>query len=208
MGDLPGIEDASTLGRGKISIMISECQAPSLLIRIQPSGQVQAEPFESSQPDLVAPSSRVLLEAMGGKLDVWHNPGEINLECSWSVPSSPLLLVIDDDPDFIELVRRFLANSTWKVSGVVDGESTREFLKTCLPDVILLDVILPREDGWELLLSLKTDPATQNIPVIVCSALNEPGLVHALGGAQALLKPISRASLLDALHPWAAPSQE
>jgi len=67
------------------------------------------------------------------------------------------------------------------------------------PDVILLDVMLPEEDGWDALQALKHHPATQAIPVLVCSVLPEAALAHALGAAEFARKPISQAELLAAL---------
>jgi CheY-like chemotaxis protein len=70
------------------------------------------------------------------------------------------------------------------------------------PTVIILDVLLPQEDGWELLMSLRADDRTRDIPVIVCSVLREPQLARSLGASAHLPKPVTQGALLEALTPW------
>jgi Amt family ammonium transporter len=61
---------------------------------------------------------------------------------------------------------------------------------------------MPDEDGWEILMRLKSDPKSEDIPVIICSVLNEPQLGRALGAVDYLTKPVSQQALLQALAPW------
>jgi CheY-like chemotaxis protein len=68
------------------------------------------------------------------------------------------------------------------------------------PEVIILDVMMPGIDGWELLQRLKTLRETQLIPVIICSVINDPELAFALGASQYVPKPVTREALLRALH--------
>jgi CheY-like chemotaxis protein len=65
--------------------------------------------------------------------------------------------------------------------------------------VILLDAVIPGRDGWELLLELKRSRETREIPVVLCSVLDEPGLALSLGAASYLHKPIDQAQLVGAL---------
>jgi CheY-like chemotaxis protein len=68
------------------------------------------------------------------------------------------------------------------------------------PDVVLLDVLLPDGDGWELLRALKAEPRTRAIPVLVVSVVDEPARARDLGAAGLLLKPLSRAALTQTLR--------
>ena len=70
------------------------------------------------------------------------------------------------------------------------------------PAVIISDVMMPEEDGWEFLASLKQDEQTRDIPFIVCSVLNEPQLAIMMGATAYLPKPVSQQALLNALSPW------
>ena len=129
--------------------------------------------------------------------------GEPRVHLTWLVRRSPRsLLVIDDNKGIIELFQRYLANTSWEITGVVNGDQARQAMEAGLPDLIVLDVILPFEDGWELLLTLKGDPYTCDIPVIVCSALDEAQLALSLGAASYLSKPVTQPALLQALRPW------
>ena len=66
-----------------------------------------------------------------------------------------------------------------------------------------MDVMMPKVDGWELLLSLKAGVETRDIPIIICSVLNEPEMALALGAAAYIPKPVIQGDLLRALAPWA-----
>ena len=67
------------------------------------------------------------------------------------------------------------------------------------PVLILLDVMMPQVDGWEILQSMKLDEDLKHIPVIVCSAWEEPEMARSLGALRLLKKPITQKDLLDAL---------
>jgi CheY-like chemotaxis protein len=68
------------------------------------------------------------------------------------------------------------------------------------PDAITLDLMMPLQDGLELLKCLKADPATRDTPVVVCSVLREQALAISLGADQFLVKPVTQQALLAALH--------
>ncbi len=68
------------------------------------------------------------------------------------------------------------------------------------PDLIILDVMMPTMDGWQVLRSLKQNPGTEKIPIIVCSVLKEPELAISLGARAYLKKPVDRLELLATLE--------
>jgi Amt family ammonium transporter len=110
--------------------------------------------------------------------------------------------VVDDNQGFADLFRRFLAVHRWEVIGAADGEAARAEIQRRRPTVILLDVMMPREDGWEFLMGLKAREETREIPVVICSVLSEPQLAATLGACAYLTKPVTQQSLLAALSPW------
>jgi CheY-like chemotaxis protein len=118
-----------------------------------------------------------------------------------ALPASdrPTLLVVDNNADFVRLVGRYLTGHGWEVVGAADVEQAQAETRRRTPRAILLDVVLPDRDGWELLLALKRRPATRDVPVIVCSVLNEPAVALSLGAAAYLHKPITQRQLLGAL---------
>ena len=80
------------------------------------------------------------------------------------------ILYFEDDSDMVELVRIILEREGYQVEGVAEGHSGINLAVQNLPDVILLDLMLPDMDGWEIYRRLKIDEATQDIPVIVITA--------------------------------------
>jgi CheY-like chemotaxis protein len=109
------------------------------------------------------------------------------------------LLVIDDNPDMVRMITRFVTDHGYSVltAGSVD-EGVRIAQGRHL-DVIVLDIMLPERDGWDALQLLKHHPATQDIPVLVCTILAESELALALGAAGFLRKPLTRPALLRSL---------
>ncbi len=110
-----------------------------------------------------------------------------------------LVLVVDDEPSAREVVSRFLEREGFRVRTVGDGESGIELARKLRPCAILLDVIMPRMDGWAVLTALKADPALSGIPVIMVSSVNERSLGFSLGAADYLTKPVEWSRLRETL---------
>ena len=81
------------------------------------------------------------------------------------------ILFIEDEPTLQKLVGRFLERKNYQVISALDGEAGLELTKKTKPDLILLDLILPKKDGFEVLEELKKDEITKNIPVIILTNL-------------------------------------
>jgi CheY-like chemotaxis protein len=86
------------------------------------------------------------------------------------------------------------------VVGLTDPAQVLPLARKLQPALITLDVMMPRLDGWEILQALQLDEKTRGIPVIICSAWEEPELARSLGAAAFLKKPIVRFTLLNALE--------
>jgi CheY-like chemotaxis protein len=111
----------------------------------------------------------------------------------------PLLLVVDNSPDFVRLVERYLSGYDWGVLGASDVDEAHALARQRRPWAILLDAVMPGRDGWDLLLDLKRDRTTREIPVVLCSVLDEPGLALSLGAADYLHKPVDQSQLVATL---------
>ena len=100
------------------------------------------------------------------------------------------ILVIDDDPFIRDVYRLSLEKSGFKVAAAEDGVAGLAAVAKERPDVIMLDIVMPRMDGFETLAKLKGDPATKRIPVIMLSSMRaKEDVDRALkGGAAAYLK--------------------
>lgn len=113
------------------------------------------------------------------------------------------ILVVDDNPDTVNLFKRYLANLPYRLLSA-PGERDALAIAQGTPLLcIILDVMLPGKDGWQLLQSYKSHQATAEIPVLICSVLEMEELAMSLGADGYLKKPPTRAELVAALRQWA-----
>jgi signal transduction histidine kinase/CheY-like chemotaxis protein len=111
-----------------------------------------------------------------------------------------IILVIDDDQQVISLYERYLTPQGYKIISQTDPGSAVDQVKKIKPFAITLDAMMPGKDGWQVLHDLKNDPQTRNIPVIMCSILEEEEKGFSLGASDYLVKPILQEDLIAALN--------
>lgn len=109
------------------------------------------------------------------------------------------VLIIDDNEGLVELLERYLSSQMCHVFTAATGQEGLERAQELVPDAIVLDVMMPGMDGWELLQRLRTDPATRGVPIVVCTVFNDPELAYSLGASIFLPKPVRRDDVLAAL---------
>lgn len=85
----------------------------------------------------------------------------------------PTALLVDDDPDFLDSTEKILADQGFEVYLAESGQEALKLARAFLPDVVLLDVMLPDQDGFSVCLELKKDPRTHPLPVLILSAVGE-----------------------------------
>lgn len=115
---------------------------------------------------------------------------------------APLILVVDDDAHSLEISTLYLSAAGYRVCHAMNGEDALDVARRKRPFLILLDVMMPGKDGWEVLQELKLDAETSDISVIMCTVSENEELGMALGATDYLAKPIDRdllASKLSAL---------
>jgi two-component system, OmpR family, alkaline phosphatase synthesis response regulator PhoP len=86
---------------------------------------------------------------------------------------SASILVVDDDPEIVTMLSARLTKRGYKLYTASDGHKAIEIAKRELPDVVLLDVMMPGKSGWEVARALKQDPVTQNMKIVMVSAIGE-----------------------------------
>lgn len=163
-----------------------------------------AEREAGERPGLAV--SQNLLGVYGGRL--WLERGEGGaLTLLFSLPGAnpATIVIIDDSPDTIELYSRYLQAQQYTVRVARSEQELTALLAETRPDLILLDVLMPQTDGWNILQRLKLLPETRDIPVVICSVLSQPRLALALGAAAVLRKPIDEATLLETVQQVLAP---
>ncbi len=118
------------------------------------------------------------------------------------VPGSAnkFILVIDDDPDAVYLLKENLNPQEFNIIGTRDGLEGIRIAREQQPQAILLDIIMPGADGWQVLHDLKEDPSTANIPVILLTIIDKKALGFRLGAAAYLLKPLDPVAVKEALN--------
>jgi len=116
----------------------------------------------------------------------------------------PTVVVVEDDRRSFDLLRVYLEAAGARVVSAGDGEEGLDTVRRLSPAGVVLDILLPGIDGWDVLAQLKADPGTAAIPVIVVSMLDERGRGFALGAAEYLVKPVGKEQLLAALYRAAA----
>ena len=115
-----------------------------------------------------------------------------------------LVLVIDDDPDAVYLLQENLGNTEFEVIGTRSGALGHQQARELQPHAILLDIMMPDKDGWQVLHDLKADPLTTNIPVILLTIIDKKALGFKLGASAYLLKPLDPSMVLQTLKRVAA----
>ncbi|SKA82218.1 Histidine kinase-, DNA gyrase B-, and HSP90-like ATPase [Prosthecobacter debontii] len=111
----------------------------------------------------------------------------------------PLVLVVDDQERNLQMVKKMLTNDGYRVITTLSGEKAIEAIGSHWPDLILLDVVMPDMDGFEVCEQIKNNPATQNIPIIFLSGDTGHQSImkgFAKGGVDYISKPFNKSELL------------
>jgi len=111
----------------------------------------------------------------------------------------PRVLIADDNPQGVELLEAYLGERDYEVATAADGESTLQKVQTWRPDLILLDIMMPKISGFEVCKRLRANPATKNIAVLMITALDQPSDIDRAveaGTDDFVTKPINKTDLL------------
>jgi two-component system alkaline phosphatase synthesis response regulator PhoP len=113
--------------------------------------------------------------------------------------TTPRLLIADDNAQNVELLEAYLAAGDWEVRTAPDGEETLRLVRDWRPDLILLDIMMPKISGFEVCKRLRADPQTHDIAVLMVTGLDQPSdmdkAVEA-GTDDFVTKPIKKPELL------------
>jgi DNA-binding response OmpR family regulator len=110
------------------------------------------------------------------------------------------VVVVEDDRASLDLISAYLDGFAVDVVIARDGDEGLSAIRRHIPAAVLLDIRLPRTDGWEVLRRVRTDPATAAVPVIVVSIVDERARGLAMGASAYLVKPVHRDALVGALR--------
>ncbi len=187
----------------------AEVELPQVRIRIRPTLRRQAAyPASAGRQTEGLELAGRLLGLSGGSLTMLagHGPqGLFTAAIALPAVGQVTVLVIDDNADTLELLQRYLSGSRYRFVGVPDPLRAFELAEEADPQIVVLDVMLPGLDGWELLGRLRENPKTSGVPVIVCTILPQEDLAATLGAAGYLRKPVTQLAFLSALDQLLAP---
>ena len=178
----------------------------------EPFTQVDGSPTrKSGGTGLGLSITRLLVELHGGEIGLHSEVGKgstfyFTLPIDSGTPPPPdvegsnTVLAIDDDLQVLQLYERYLSDSGFQVVSLTDPTRAMEYAREMQPAIITLDIMLPNYDGWSLLEELKNDPDTKDIPVVVCSILEDKDKGLSLGAEDYLMKPILAEDLVNVLQ--------
>ena len=181
----------------------------------QPFSQVDASPTRKTGGSGLGLSiCRQLIQMHGGEIGVESEVGKGSTfyftlpvyQEGTPLPGTPeedskrIILSVDDDIQVIRLYERYLNAKEYQVIPLTDPTHVVKRARELKPYAITLDIMMPGYDGWQVLADLKSNPDTRDIPVIICSIIEDEEKGYSLGAADYLVKPIIEEDLLNALQ--------
>lgn len=112
----------------------------------------------------------------------------------------PVVLVVENENKARELLTHYLTEAGYAVAHAHTGEQATVMARELTLHAIVLDILLPKKDGWDVLTELKSRPTTRNIPVVIVSITENRELGFSLGAIEYFVKPVDRERLIDVIH--------
>jgi two-component system KDP operon response regulator KdpE len=121
------------------------------------------------------------------------------------------VLIVDDDPMVTRLVRINLELENFEVVEAWDGKTALDIIKNQTPDLLLLDIMMPQMDGWEILKKIREDPAVKDLPIVALTAkVQDEDIARGwrMGADGYIVKPFNPVSLAETLRQILATTPE
>ncbi|MBC2695535.1 MAG: response regulator [Desulfobacteraceae bacterium] len=140
-------------------------------------------------------------------IEALERVSEVSIEPEEPLPSRPdmddsrpLVLVVEDDRQAGELISHYLSEADYAVAHAFDGEQAIQMARELRPYAITLDIVLPKKDGWEVLVELKSLPEVKDIPVVILSVVENRPFGLNLGAVEYFVKPVNKEQLIKAVR--------
>ncbi|MGH2459420.1 MAG: response regulator [Chloroflexota bacterium] len=192
--------------RSEIRIAIEAAgRETQLSVRLSPKPGLTGAGLVDDDSNLAV--CRRLIELQGGSVRWQMVDRGLAVVVSLPVAGPRSVLIVDDNADTLQLFNRYLANRGHRALTASTGEEALRVVAVERPDALILDVMLPSADGYEALQSLRADPETSEVPVVVCTVLKQRDLAMSLGATEFVPKPTTQGDLLAALERCWAPAR-
>lgn len=195
MPEMTGLElieqlNSSPVGKPAFSFLITAYDVPGL--------RVSAKRIKVKEVILKPVHPERICQIIARTMDEMNQTKTVHKE--QAPQKSFTILIADDQPDNITLLARYLSNEGYKHIQAKDGVETMALVRSDMPDLVLLDINMPRKDGFAVLEEIRADPAIQHIPVIILTAARlDPSEVQSglnMGADDYVTKPFDRRELL------------
>jgi CheY-like chemotaxis protein len=141
-----------------------------------------------------------LAHLCSGELSLAKDDGVFAATLALPTAEQLVVLAIDDNADTLQLLQRYTVGTRYHLIGIKEPDGLPSLTERFGARIIVLDVMMPRVDGWKILGQLRQHPLTSHIPIIVCTILVQEELALALGASHFLRKPLTQQSFLAALN--------
>jgi CheY-like chemotaxis protein len=135
-----------------------------------------------------------------GRFQTMRNEVAFSMMIMLQIFHPVVVLLVDDNQDILDLFQRYTYGTRFHLVGTRDSRQAVEMAEKYNPQVIMLDLMMPEIDGWQMLGLLRRHPSTAHIPIMFCSIVRQEELAYSLGAKGFLRKPVTRENLLDALE--------
>jgi CheY-like chemotaxis protein len=186
-----------TAGAGSVTI-----SARKLPVSVEMVLQIAAkDPGGGAQPDIATglQIAGELVHLSGGRMYVTGPGDPFPIRLVLPALEQYPVLVIDDNEDSLQLFKRYSAGSRYELVCTRDTDLVLDLVESIHPRIIVLDIMMPKENGWIVLGRLRQNPHSADTPIIVCTILPQEKLALSLGANAYLKKPVSRQAFLQAL---------
>ncbi|MBN1994040.1 MAG: response regulator [Anaerolineae bacterium] len=170
----------------QIQLQCSSCASP-------------ATPFSDQQKTSLEMTQQ-MVSLSGGQLTLSKDNVPFKTTLTLPAVEQTPVLAIDDNADTLQLLQRYTTGSRYRLVSTQDPEQALNLVEQLQPQIIVLDVMMPQIDGWELLGRLRQHPAAEHTPIIVCTILAQEELALSLGADAFIPKPVQRQAFLAALE--------
>lgn len=185
------------LDEGQIVLEGSFAQAVKLVITA--TGRFQVDEHKRASLEI----GQKLMAGLGGQIELSSSASHWQAGMTLPAAEDKLIVVMDDNAGLVELYHRYLGGGHYRI---IEAHSADEAIQSARDNelkLIILDVMMPEQDGWEVLQRLRSVQETQHIPILICSVLNEPEIAYSLGASDYITKPITQSDLLTKVEYWA-----